>query len=533
MMQTFKALLRSQGLALASNIIKGSKNKKSPLIKVLIGLLVLYVIGAAAVMFGYFFMQICEPFHLFGIDWLYFAMAGLLALVIMFVFSVFMTAAQLFEAKDNELLLAMPIPTSFILASRMIVLYAFNFAMELFIVVPVAVIYISKFGFDISKFIIACLIFLTLPFLSLTLSGLMGWIIASISSRVRNKSLMTMLFSLVFLGLYFWGYSQMNSYIQKLIANGDVIAKNVKGAAVPVFWFGNAIAQGNWGHLVFMLICELVPFMILYILLSRSFIKIATTKRGFAKVEYKEKEMKVGTTGSALLTKELRHFVNSPMYMLNGALGTVFILVAAGALVVKKELIIDYVARIPQLGNSLGSMIIILLSVMSTINIVSAPSISLEGKNLWIVRSMPIRTRDILMSKVYLHLVVTIPALLIAEIVAAFTLDMDVANLVLLFVLPNIVCTFCALFGVVVNLKFPKFDWISETVAVKQSASTMISMFGAFAIFLIPAVLYIVMLNDMISIIWFLGILSVIYIMVCAGLYEYLIHKGCKVLESL
>jgi hypothetical protein len=44
---------------------------------------------------------------------------------------------------------------------------------------------------------------LALPFLAMALSGLVAWLLSLLTARVRNKSLMTTVFSLVFLGAYF------------------------------------------------------------------------------------------------------------------------------------------------------------------------------------------------------------------------------------------------------------------------------------------------------------------------------------------
>jgi ABC-2 type transport system permease protein len=57
----------------------------------------------------------------------------------MFIGSIFAAKAQLYEAKDNELLLSMPIPPSAILASRMLTLLLINLAFDLMIAVPAGI----------------------------------------------------------------------------------------------------------------------------------------------------------------------------------------------------------------------------------------------------------------------------------------------------------------------------------------------------------------------------------------------------------
>ena len=71
--------------------------------------------------------SLCAPLLSAGLGWLYFALAGILAVVLAVVGSVFLTQATLYEAKDNELLLSLPIPPSKILLARMLSLYVQNF----------------------------------------------------------------------------------------------------------------------------------------------------------------------------------------------------------------------------------------------------------------------------------------------------------------------------------------------------------------------------------------------------------------------
>ena len=63
--------------------------------------------------------------------------------------------------------------------------------------------------------------------------------------------------------------------------------------------------------------------LLIYLLLSVSFIRIATGKRGAAKIKYSEKPMKRSSQGAALLKKEALRFWSSPTYMMNCSLGSI------------------------------------------------------------------------------------------------------------------------------------------------------------------------------------------------------------------
>ena len=96
------------------------KNKnRTGLNLVLWVLFYLGIIGILAVMFYFAADLLCEPLVDAGLDWLYFALTGSLGIAMGAFGSVFNTYSSLYLAKDNEFLLAMPVPPVKILMVRL------------------------------------------------------------------------------------------------------------------------------------------------------------------------------------------------------------------------------------------------------------------------------------------------------------------------------------------------------------------------------------------------------------------------------
>ena len=130
----FKALLRTQFASVWAALTRnstGAKKKKSTGKAVLVCILFIYIVGCFFFMFGGMFYALAQPLNMLGLEWFYFALAGIVAAALCFIGSVFMAQQQLFNAKDNELLLSMPIPPAYILGSRMTALLLVNYAFEL------------------------------------------------------------------------------------------------------------------------------------------------------------------------------------------------------------------------------------------------------------------------------------------------------------------------------------------------------------------------------------------------------------------
>ncbi len=531
-----KALVKARAAAMFSSAFRGTvgKKKRGPLIKALAVLLAIYVIGQFLVMSGMMFNAIFTPLHQAGLDWLYFALTGIMAFGLIFVGSVLMTQSQLFEAKDNELLLAMPIPPGLILMSRLLMLLGINYIFEILVVVPAGVVYALYAPVSAVGVIYYAIAFLFLPLMAMALSSFFGWLLALVSARMRSKTLIVTSLSIGFLLLYFYVFSSLSRYLGYLVENGAAIGEAVRRALFPAYHLGKAIAQEDpVSLLVFILLCA-VPFLLACIILSANFTRIATAKAGASRAVYKSKPLKASGVMTALVRKELKHFFSSPMYILNASMGVIFTCILPLALLFNRDLLTTLFAEeFPGIAGLTGPFALLVICAITATNIISAPSVSLEGKSLWIAQAIPVKGSDILLSKALTHMALCLPSVIFAAAVLNFILDLNPMMRALFFAVPMALTVFEALFGVAVNLRFPKFDWISEMAAVKQGVSTLVAMFGAFAVVALLALLYGKVLSGIMTMELFLALCVLLLASASAGLYLFLKTKGGRMFAAL
>lgn len=530
-------LIRLNLRALFSRMFVRSRNakKRGPVVTVLIALLAVYVIGTFFVMFGTMFYQLSGPLFSGGFGWLYFALMGIAVLALCFIGSIFAAQTQIFNAKDNDLLLSLPVRPSSILVSRLFSLLALEYLFEAFIAIPVFFIWVTTQPVTVLGIVFFIIAVVILPLAALAFASLLGWLIASITSRLRNKNVMTLVLSLLFLGAYFWFFTNIQNHIAYLLMNSAQIAADLQRVLFPFYHLGVAVIEGNIVSMLIFTICAVAPFVIAVLLLSTNFIKIATTNRGAAKIKYTQKALKASGIRTAFVVKELRHFLANPMYIMNTALGGIFMLVGAVLLAVKRDLVLDYISQLTSAGIDLSpaTLVIIVLSAIAALNFVSAPSISLEGKNLWIAQSLPVRAFDVLISKALMHILVCGTPAVAAGLICALFLDVTLLQFVLILVVPFIFTVFTALFGVVINLQFPKFDWINEIQPIKQGLASLLTMFGSAAVVAALALLYAFLLSRTITAETYLLICTAILILSSGLLLNYLEKGGSRRFEAL
>ena len=93
-----------------------------------------------------------------GADWFYFFMFVGIDALLVFIFGVFQTKAEIFECRDNELLLSMPIKPISIVLSRVLSVIIWNYIESLIVFAPAVTVY-AAFGGSLRGIIGGILLF--------------------------------------------------------------------------------------------------------------------------------------------------------------------------------------------------------------------------------------------------------------------------------------------------------------------------------------------------------------------------------------
>lgn len=299
-----------------------------------IGFTVLFVVLMVGVLGGLFTLlslAMCESMAQVGMSWLYFTIMTLLAAFLGIFGSVFNTYSTLYMAKDNDLLLSLPIPVRTIMAARLVSVYLMGLMYSAVVLLPAIIVYWVVVGITVPV-VVGCMIqLLLLSVFVLTLSCALGWVVAKISQKLKNKSFITVLVSLVFIGAYYFFYAKAQSLLTELLANAAYYGASIRSMAYPLYLVGR-VAMGNGSAIAIVSAVVLGLFALVWYLIARSFLKLATSTGAVAKVEYREKAARPQSIDRALLGRELSRFTASANYMLNCGMGILGLVIGAAAL---------------------------------------------------------------------------------------------------------------------------------------------------------------------------------------------------------
>ena len=499
---------------------------------VLYVLLYLLVFGMLGGMFWVTADMLCEPLVQAGFGWLYFALMGMISVALGVFGSVFNTYASLYQAKDNDLLLAMPVMPSRILLIRLSGVFMMGLMYELIVMSPTLLVWFMVGRVSAVGVALSLLLPFVLSLFILSLSCALGWGVALISAHVKNKSAVTVVLSLAFFAAYYYFYMKAYNMLLGVLNQASEIAAGVKFYGYPLYQLGRA-AQGSVFGFLFVTAVIVGIFALVWLVLSRSFFRMATMQKSAAKVKYRERMVKRQSTDHALLVKELKRFTSSANYMLNCGLGILFMLIASVALLWRGRVLAEVLPIIYEGAEEIIPLILAAaLCMIVSMNDMSAPSVSLEGKNIWILQSFPVSAWQVLRAKLRLHLMLTLPPAAIMTVCAFIVLRPAVEEMVFIFLLLVLFILTMAQLGLFLNLKTPNLKWTNEIVPIKQSFSVTVTLFGGWGIIIACGGLYF-LLGKYVGTLGFMALICLLLAVASVILRWWIKTKGARIFAAL
>lgn len=532
-----KALLRKQLLEYGGFLIANKKNGKTRSRGAMVGLILLLGFAFISVCFAFFGMGMLftSTFIPLGLDWLYFAMMGSIALLLGVFGDVFTTYAGLYKAKDNEFLLSMPIPPAMVLGVRMLAIYLMGLFFEAMVFIPAMIAYWVRGIGSVTAVVFPILQFFLLGAVITALSCALGWVVALISGKLKSKAVTSALLTLVLLGVYYVVYFRLNSLLQDAAAHATELGDFFSLYLYPLKVFG----QGATGDVLPMLLSALISaalFAVCYYILARTFLHIVTENRGSGYKAAKVRNAASRTPARALLAREGRHFTQSTNYMLNSGLGLVMLVVLCVVLLIKRNDIPGLLNALSLISAPVVRVFPILLTAVICLALstctISAPSVSLEGGSIWILKTMPLSTREILLAKVRFHALVCLPLAVITAVMAGIVFALPALTVVCMAVTVLLFGYFIDLYGLMKNLSHPLLSWTNEMVPVKQSVSVAFALFGGWVLAILMAGLALVggvLVSE--GVLW--AVILALLAGGCALLRHRLLTVGCRLWDQL
>ena len=531
-----KTLLKKQMAEIFRNYFYDPKKNKMRSRGATIAYIALYallMVGLLGGMFALMAVGLCGPLVEGGMGWLYYLLMGLIAVFLGTFGSVFSTYSSLYLSKDNDLLLSLPIPVRCVMASRLLGVYLLGLMYAAVVIVPGVIVYWLTAPVTAGTIVGGVLMVLIVSVIVMVLSCLLGWVVARISLKLKNKSFITVLLSLLFLAAYYFVYYKAQALITLLVENAAVYGMKIRGSAYLLYLFGS-VGAGDWLAMGIVTVTQAALLALTLWGIARSFLKIATATGSVKKVRFEHRAVRAQSVQRALFGKELRRFTASPNYMLNCGLGTFLMPICAVAVLWKGGSLFAMLdALFADTEGSVPVMLCVLLCGLASMNLMTAPSVSLEGKSLWLMQSLPVEPWQALRAKLRMQVLLTVPPLLLCAVCAAIVYPLGLVGLLVMAVFAASYALLGALAGLTLGVKMPVLTWTDQLMPIKQSAPVMLTLFGGMGYTILLFAGFLLLPVWRLGFAGYAACFAAANLLLCAVLHRWLRKKGAALFAAL
>lgn len=384
-----------------------------------------------------------------------------------FCMTFFLAKNILFQNKDNDLLLTLPLKKELIISTRLTYLYLYNLVLTLLCLIPGLYIYITNIGISLNLVIISVILVFFTPIIPTLLASVFGYIISFLTNKFSKSNLFEYIFNLLFIGMYFLVLFNNNSFLVNIILN-----KNIKYILFPLYLINKSLI--NPLYIVIYIIFNLLILYLFIKLFKNIYFKlIINVNKVITKNNYNINSNKnsYNNKNKSLLKKEIRNYFSSFVYVFNTLIGPFLLILFTIYLIFDNKI----VTMLPS-SVDIKLYIYLLLTFVVSFTNVTCCSISMEKQNFYLLKTLPLSEKEILNSKLKLNILLVLPSVIFFLIVIYLKGYIKFYDAYLLLFYSCFLNLFVSMYGLIVNLKFPMFDALNDQAIVKRSTSVMIGM---------------------------------------------------------
>lgn len=439
-----------------------------------------------------------------------YVLVGITQLVVLF-FGILTSMGYLYFSKDQKLLSTLPFEKGVVFAVKSTQAYLGELLINCIVFIPIAVAYgiiCNVYGYALpwTYYLVAVLAaFMTpaVPMLLITLLSLPIMRLVAIFKRRRvgNGIALAVLYLLFMVG--YLALVGVGSAGEITLGEGALTAfDNVRKATIFNYPIINAMLGNNgWANFFIYFAGILVLFAanLLFSLLFYNKILRDSEESGGEVVRKKSRSTAPKSVFGSFFLKELKTLVSTPTILMSVILGLVmpvlmmaFVKFTFSDISTAEDPVPWMIGNLDMFSVGLATFIVQLMSVSA--GSVNSVGFSLEGKNLPILKSLPLSPRELVKIKLSFSLVITgIQSILV---LIAFPLIMGIHNPIAIIGLPLTVALsgfFSNSMMLYFDLKDPNYTWNNISEITKNNKRMikpmMIVMAVAFAYFIIAVIL--------------------------------------------
>lgn len=506
-----------------------TSNRNKILFPILLTILVFYSVG-------YYSYQLASSLAPLNLTYVMLSL-WIVAISLMTIMEcIYKSQGILYESKDNDLLMSLPINKKTLLFARIVKLILFQIMYNAIFMLPAMVVYAYFTHPGINFYLISLLMLVLMPIIPTVIASLFGAIVKNLTSLFQDKKKMQTIFSILFTVVLFAVIFYVQGSGETFINNASNINGVVESVYYPIKLYLRLINQFNILDLIKLIAINAIFLIVFVYIMSITYFKVVQRSHEDVKHAHKKFKMSINTPFVSLVKKEIKRYFSSPLYVFNTLFGIVILFIGTIVLLINPNLVLNYITQsgfTEDVGNiNIGLIYLIVLIFILALTSITSSSISLEGKNFSFMKTMPVSIKNILLSKLVSSLIIIYPLVFISNIIISISFRLDFITILFIFIASILIPLVTGLLGLIINLKYPKLEYKNDSEVIKQSMSVMISVYSGMGIGFVIVFIGAYLMN-MLNVLLVELLLSVIVLLIVVILYQILMTSGIKKFKSL
>ncbi|MBQ9264146.1 MAG: hypothetical protein IJ189_08065 [Clostridia bacterium] len=455
----------------------------------------------------------------------------------------FFIMSSLYFSKDTAFIASLPIKSRTVLAAKMAQIWLSETGVSALFMLPACILYGIKTHPDVLFYLRMILIWAAIAVLPIVLVAFLSTLLIRLSALWKKREMVATVGGIMLLVAYMIVCMNLGSiagddpeaYLMELLTNHMARIKSLSRLFPPAGWAARGL-MGDWGQLVLFLFVSLATFAFAVwvigmwyhnLSLMQSETSATRSKHGKKAVNYT-----VSSAFQACCRREIKQIFRVPAYATN-ILPISFmpvLMVGVMALSLSRAMAQEGDTLAMLLENVSGGTVLAvmaaLMSFMAGMNPALSSAVTREGKGHDALTALPVPFRTVVLAKLAVGMGLSVIGCIPAAVILSVLLPGYGLHAFLAFIATVLYCYVSGCVALSNDVSHPKFDWLTETEAIKQKSGTLIGILVSWALLGLLAVISIFVLEKGFSTFAYAALLILLLLAAAFTAHRFLLHTA-------
>ncbi|MBR1585744.1 MAG: ABC transporter permease [Clostridia bacterium] len=415
------------------------------------------------------------------------------------VLAFFFILSTLYFDRDAAFIASLPVKPRTVLSAKLVQIWLSETGVAALFILPACILYGIRLRPDALFYLRAILVWAAIAVLPMVIVAFLSTLLIRLSSLWKRREMVATVGGIALLIAYMILCMNLGSvagddaeaYLMQFLTSNLSRIESITRLFPPAAWAARGLL-GDWGQLaLFLLVCAGATALTIGVigcwyhdlsLLQNDQAASTSRRRGKTAAAYHG-----ASAFRACCQREIRQIFRVPAYATNilpiSFMPVLMVGVMAMTLSRSMEegetigLILEGVG-----GGTVLAVMAALMAFMAGMNPALSSAVTREGKGHELLTVLPVPSRTIALAKLTVGMALSLIGCLPAAVILAVLVPGHGVHALLAFIATGLYSFISGCLALINDIRHPKFDWLTETEAIKQKSGTLIGMLISWAL---------------------------------------------------